>query len=91
MNWKAYTGVMDTENPLCMRGEIYDSALDMDTKRANAFQKLGDEFNSLWMETLQYMRKLEVREDWYRPDLSYIIEIKSGKTILEEFFKGLNN
>jgi hypothetical protein len=46
----------------------------METKRANAFQKLGDEFNALWMETLQYIRKLEVQEGWYRPDLSYIIE-----------------
>ena len=74
MGWNAYTGVMGTENPFYMWGEIYDSPLDMETKRANAFQKLGEEFNALWMETQQYIRKLEVREGWYRPDLSYVID-----------------
>ncbi len=74
MGWNAYMGVMGTENPFYMWGEIYDSQIDMETKRANAFQKLGEEFNALWMETLQYIRKLEVREGWYRPDLSYIID-----------------
>jgi hypothetical protein len=74
MGWNAYTGVMGTENPYCMWGEIYDSPLDMETKRAAAFKKLGEEFNALWMETLQFMRELEVQEGWYRPDLSYIIE-----------------
>lgn len=74
MGWNAYTGVIGTENPFYMWGEIYDSPLDMETERAKAFEKLGPEFNSLWTETLQYMRKLEIKEGWYRPDLSYIIE-----------------
>ena len=74
MGWNAYTGIVGTENPFYMWGEIYDSPLDMETERAKAFEKLGPEFNSLWTETLQYMRKLEIKEGWYRPDLSYIVE-----------------
>ena len=72
--WNTYTGILGTENPFYMWGEIYNSPLDMETKRADAFRKLGEEFNSLWIETLQYMRKLEIQEGWYRPDLSYIVE-----------------
>lgn len=57
-----------------MWGEIKDSPLDMETREADAFQKLGEEFNALWMETLQYIRKLELQTGWYHPDLSYINE-----------------
>lgn len=74
MGWNAYTGIVGTENPFYMWGEIYDSPLDMETKREKAFEKLGEEFGALWNETLQYIRKLEIQEGWYRPDLSYIIE-----------------
>jgi len=74
MGWNLHTGVLGTENPFYMWSEIYDSPLDMETKRANAFKKLGEEFIALWNETLQYIRKLEIQEGWYRPDLSYIIE-----------------
>ncbi len=74
MGWNTYTGIIGTENPFYMWGEIYDSPLEMETERAKAFEKLGEEFISLWTETLQYMRKLEIKEGRYRPDLSYIIE-----------------
>ena len=74
MGWNLYTGVLGTENPFYMWGEIYDSSLEMETKRADAFKKLGEEFIALWNETLPYIRKLEIKEGWYRPDLSYIIE-----------------
>jgi hypothetical protein len=74
IGWQFYTGVVGTENPFYMWGEVYESPLDMETKRAKAFQNLGEEFNNTWNETLQYLRKLEVQEGWYRPDLSYIIE-----------------
>jgi hypothetical protein len=49
IGWNAYTGVLDAENPYSMWGDFYDSPLDMETKRAVAFQKLGDAFSALWM------------------------------------------
>ena len=74
IGWQFYTGIIGTENPFFVWGEVYDSPLDMETKRAKAFQQIGDQTNKLWNETLQYLRKLEVQTGWYRPDLSYVIE-----------------
>lgn len=54
ISWNANTGVMDTEHPYYTCGENYDSPFDMESKRANAFEKLGEELKSLWIETLQY-------------------------------------
>jgi hypothetical protein len=64
MGMNAYAGVMGADNLFYMRREIDDIPLDMAIKRADVFQKLGEEYNALAMETLQYIRKLEVQEDW---------------------------
>ena len=74
IGWNLYTGIIGTENPFFIWGEIYDSPLDMETKRAKAFQTMGDQSNKLWNETIQYLRKIEYNTGWYRPDLSYVIE-----------------
>jgi len=74
IGWHLYTGIIGTENPFFMWGEIYDSPLDMETKRAKASQKISDDSDKLWSETLQYLRKIEIKTGWYRPDLSYVIE-----------------
>ena len=72
--WNLYTGILGTENPYFIWGEIYDSPLDMETKRAKAFETISEQSDKLWSETLQYLRKIEFNTGWYRPDLSYVIE-----------------
>jgi hypothetical protein len=61
---------MGTEKTFCLWGKIYYSPLYKVTKRANLSQKLGEELNALWLVTVQYMRKLDVKEGWHQPDLS---------------------
>ena len=72
IGWNLYSGIVGTENPFYMWGEIYDSPLDMETKRANAFKKIAEESDELWNEVMQCLRKFELKTGWYRPDLSYI-------------------
>jgi hypothetical protein len=74
IGWNLYTGRIGTENPFFWWGEIFDSPLDMETKRAKAFQTMGDQPDKLWNETLQYLRKIEIKTGWYRPNLSFVIE-----------------
>jgi hypothetical protein len=74
IGWNFITGIIGTENPFFIWAEVYDSPLDMETKRAKAFQNITEQSDILWNETLQYLRKIEIKTGWYRPDLSYIHE-----------------
>jgi hypothetical protein len=72
IGWNLYTGIIGTENPFFVWAEFYDSPLDMATKRAKAYLNITNQSDKLWNESLQYLRKIEYKTGWYRPDLSYI-------------------
>ncbi len=72
IGWNMYEGIMGTETPFYLWGEIYKDPLDMASKRAKAYENMGEEPNKLWQETEQLLRKIEYKTGWYRPDLSYI-------------------
>jgi hypothetical protein len=72
IGWNLYQGLFGIESPLYFWGETYDSPLDMEQKRSEAFGTMGEESNKLWQETQNLIRKIEYETGWYRPDLSYI-------------------
>ena len=67
-----YEGVLGTENPFYLWGETYENEVDMSTTRAKAFETMGGALDSLWPETVKWLRKIEYKTGWFRADLSYI-------------------
>jgi hypothetical protein len=67
-----YEGVLGTENPFYLWGEVYQDEIDMATSRARAFEEMDRALDTLWPETVKYLRKIEYKTGWFRPDLSYI-------------------
>lgn len=67
-----YEGVLGTENPFYLWGEVYRDEIDMATSRAKAFEEMDRALDTLWPETVKYLRKIEYKTGWFRPDLSYM-------------------
>jgi hypothetical protein len=74
IGWTMYEGILGTETPFYIWGETYRNELDMATSRAKAYEKMGEEPTKLWQETERFLRKIEYKTGWYRPDLSYVPE-----------------
>ncbi len=69
--YRIYQGEMGTDMPLIVVVESAKDAVDFATKRQQVIDKLGQEGEDLWNETIALTRKLEFKTGMMRPDLSY--------------------
>ena len=54
-----YEGGLGTENPFYLWGEVYQDEIDMATSRAKAFDEMDRALDTMWPETVKYLRKIE--------------------------------
>ncbi len=74
IGWNLYECQFGNELPFYTWAETYRDENDMVSERAKAFGIMGEKSEKLWIETEKFLRKIEYKTGWYRPDLSYVLQ-----------------
>jgi hypothetical protein len=74
IGWTLYECQFGNELPYYVWGETYRDESGMASERAEAFGIMGEKSEKLWIETEKFLRKIEYKTGWFRPDLSYILQ-----------------
>lgn len=71
LGWSAYTQVTGTDLPLMVIARPAKSRADYYQQNEMIEQKLGEAGKSLRDKAAKHFRRIEMKEGWLRPDLSY--------------------
>lgn len=74
--YSVFWGDIGTEQPLYIWQTTGKNSIDFLTQNKIINETLGDEAKTLWGQTRKLTRKIEYKEGWYRPELSYIPDEK---------------
>ncbi|MFQ5651747.1 MAG: hypothetical protein ACE5IY_17555 [bacterium] len=70
--YRLYTGGLGTEVPLYVVVQWASNAAEYEAQNAKALEMLGEEGQALMQRTLAISRRVESKNGWLRPDLSYM-------------------